>query len=426
MGENFPTFPIEANIYLYLVLGLMFSVFLLEMVADTLNYLSLKLDIPEEFRGVYDEEKYHQAIRYQMVNHRFSILRRTAMLIVVADFIIYGGFNRVDELVRQIGWGPIPTGLLFFGLLALLRVLVSIPFSVYDTFVIEERFGFNRTTPVTFVTDLAKGAVLSVVIGAPILALIIAFFENAGPQGWLWSWMGFTVIQLLLTFLAPAFILPLFNKFDPLADGPLKQAIDRFAKDQQFKLQGIYRMDSSKRSSKSNAFFTGLGRFRRLVLFDTLIDQHSPEELVAVVAHEIGHFKLRHIPKTIALSIFTTGLLFLVVGLVMNNAGLFAAFGMKNVSTYASLVFAVFLISPVMRFLSFLPNGLSRRFEFEADAYASRTYGQPEKLVEALKKMSVDNLSNLTPHWLKVKLDYTHPPVMERIRELRAGASRTL
>jgi STE24 endopeptidase len=420
MGTNInETFPVVANGYLYLVLGLMFAVYLLEMLTDTLNNARLSPSLPEEFKGLYDEDKYARAIHYQLANHRFSVLQRTAFLIVTADFIIYGGFNRADEFVRRLGWSSVPTGLAFFALLAALRFCVSLPFTVYSTFVIEEEFGFNRTTWKTFLADLAKGILLGAIIGAPILALIITFFEHAGPLGWLWSWVGFTAIQLLLTFLAPAFIMPLFNRFDPLPAGPLKDAIEVFAQNQKFKLQGIYRMDSSKRSSKSNAFFTGLGRFRKLVLFDTLIEKHETEELVAVVAHEIGHFKLKHIPQTIGLSVFTTGILFLVVGLVMNNPGLFDAFGMHHLSAYASLVFAVFLISPVMRVLSFLPNGLSRRFEFEADAYASRTYGHPEKLISALKKLSMDNLSNLSPHWLKVKLDYTHPPVMERIRALR-------
>jgi STE24 endopeptidase len=414
------TFPVTANGYLYLILGLMFAVYFLEMAADTLNYTHLSPVLPEEFQGLYDEGKYQRSIAYQLANHRFSILQRTAFLIVTADFIIYGGFNRVDELVRRLGWSGVPTGLAFFGLLIVLRACISLPFTVYSTFVIEEEFGFNRTKVRTFLADLAKGTVLGALIGAPILALIITFFEHAGPLGWLWSWLGFTVIQLLLTFLAPAFIMPLFNRFDPLPDGSLKQAIEKFAQAQNFKLQGIYRMDSSKRSSKSNAFFTGFGRYRKLVLFDTLIEKHDTEELVAVVAHEIGHFKLKHIPQTIGLSILTTGALFLVVGLVMNNQGLFDAFGMHHLSAYASLLFAVFLISPVTRVLSFLPNGLSRRFEFQADSYAARTYGHPEQLVSALKKLSMDNLSNLTPHWLKVKLDYTHPPVMERVKALRA------
>ncbi|MDR3608354.1 MAG: M48 family metallopeptidase [Oligoflexia bacterium] len=415
------TFPVVANSYLYAVLGLMFAVYFLETIADTLNNTHLSLKLPEEFKGVYDEKKYDDAIAYQLTNSRFSTIQRTAMLIVTADFIIYGGFDRVDQLVRRFGWSSIPTGLAFFGVLALLQACVSLPFSVYYTFVIEDRFGFNRTTWQTFVGDIVKDAVLSVLLGAPILALIIAFFEHAGPLGWLWSWIGFTAIQLLLSFLAPAVIMPLFNKFEPLPKGALTDAIEQFARSQNFKIQGIYQMDSSKRSSKSNAFFTGFGRFRKLVLFDTLIEKQTPEELVAVVAHEIGHFKLKHIPQTIGLSIVTTGILFLVVGVVMNNPALFAAFGMHHLSAYASLLFAVFLIGPVMRLLSFLPNGLSRKFEFEADAYAARTYGKPETLVSALKKLSVDNLSNLTPHWLKVKLDYTHPPVMQRIEALRAG-----
>jgi STE24 endopeptidase len=270
---------------------------------------------------------------------------------------------------------------------------------------------------------MLKGLVLGAALGGPILAAVIGFFLKSGSSGWLYAWIAFTVIQLLLTFLAPAVIMPLFNKFDPLPEGELKAEIERFAHKNEFALQGIFRMDSSKRSTKSNAFFTGFGRFRRLVLFDTLIEKHSRDELVAVLAHEIGHFKRKHIQKTIALSIVTTGVMFYVLGLFLNNPSLFAAFGMSQVSVYASLVFVAFLFSPVMRFLSIFTHLLSRKHEFEADEYAVETYGKPDELISALKKLSIDNMSNLTPHPLKVMLDYTHPPILQRIKALRAHHS---
>ena len=326
----------------------------------------------------------------------------------------------MDQLARQFGFGTIVTGLIFTGLLVLLRGALTLPFSLYDTFVLEEKYGFNKTTIRTFIADLLKGSVLGVLIGAPIFSLIIYFFEKAGPLGWLYSWAGFTVLQLLLTFLAPAFILPLFNKFDPLAEGELRSEIERFATAQDFQLHGIFKMDSSKRSTKSNAFFTGFGRFRRLVLFDTLIEKHSREELVAVLAHEIGHFKRNHIQKSMGLSILTTGLIFFTLGLFLNNPDLFAAFGMKDLSVYASLIFVGFLYGPLLRVVSIFGNWMSRKFEFEADAYAVRAYGHSDALVSALKKLSMDNLSNLTPHRLKVILEYTHPPILLRIQALRA------
>ena len=266
---------------------------------------------------------------------------------------------------------------------------------------------------------MTKGTVLMILIGAPIFAGIVWFFQSAGSNAWLYSWIAFTALQLLLTFLAPAVIMPLFNKFDPLPEGDLKEEIQNFAHKQNFALQGIFRMDSSKRSTKSNAFFTGFGRFRRLVLFDTLIEKQSRDELVAVLAHEIGHFKRKHIQKSILLSIVTSGVMFYVLGRFLGNPELFAAFGMENVSVYASLVFVAFLFSPVMRFLSVFTHLLSRKHEFEADEYAVRTYGKPEELISALKKLSIDNMSNLKPHPLKVLLDYTHPPILQRIAALR-------
>lgn len=413
--------PIALNAYFYFVVGLMLLGFLLEALSDALNGRSLQPDLPEEFRGIYDERKYRTALEYQRENIRFDLFRNAFWLIARLGFIILAGFEMIDRFARHFGLGTLATGLIFCGALFLIRSVVNLPFSWYETFVVEERYGFNKTTPATFIGDLLKGALLGTVIGAPIFALIIYFFEKAGPLGWLYSWLGFTAIQLLLTFLAPAFIMPLFNKFEPLGEGELRRDIESFASRQRFQLQGIYKMDSSRRSTKSNAFFTGFGRFRRLVLFDTLIEKHSRDELVAVLAHEIGHFKRHHIQKSIGVSILTSAIIFYTLGLFLNNPGLFAAFGMRHLSIYASLIFVGFLYGPILRVLSVFANLLSRKFEFEADRYAVETYGKPEVLVSALKKLSMDNLSNLTPHPLKVLLDYTHPPILERIRALRGA-----
>lgn len=411
--------PVSVNGYFCFVIGLMVLSYLLEVVSDTLNARSLRPELPEEFQGIYDASKYRTALDYQRENIRFDTARKTIGLVLTVGFIVLGGFNAADHLARSAGLGLLATGLLFCAILLLLRSMVQLPFSLYETFVIEQKYGFNKTTLGTFVADLAKGTLLLALIGSPIFAGITYFFSRVGPRGWLYSWLGFTAVQLLLTFLAPAFIMPLFNKFEPLDQGELRQEIERFASRQKFQLQGIYKMDSSRRSTKSNAFFTGFGKFRRLVLFDTLIEKHTRDELVAVLAHEIGHFKRRHIQKSMALSIGITGLVFYTLGVFLNNPELFAAFGMQQVSVYASLIFVGFLYGPILRVLSIFANLLSRRFEFEADSYAVETFGQPEVLASALKKLSMDNLSNLTPHPLKVLLDYTHPPILERIRVLR-------
>jgi STE24 endopeptidase len=410
--------PVAINGYLIFILGLMVSIFLLDTLADTLNLTRLNPKLPQEFEGIYDPVKYSTALAYQREETRFTILSRCFWLILMVYFILGGGFERVDLFARTFHRGELLTGLIFGGTLSLLKGAVSIPFSYYDTFVIEEKYGFNKTNLKTFVSDIFKGTLLMILIGGPIFAGIIYFFEKSGPQGWLYAWIALTVVQLLLTFIAPVWIMPLFNKFDPLPEGDLKKEIEDFAIQQNFKLSGIFMMDSSKRTTKSNAYFTGFGKFRRLVLFDTLIEKHSREELVAVLAHEIGHFKRKHIQKSIALSIAITGVVFYTIGVFLKNEGLFAAFGVSHLSTYASLVFVGFIYSPLLRLLSILSHVLSRKFEFEADAYAVETFGRPKVLSSALKKLSMDNLSNLTPHPLKVLLDYTHPPILQRISKL--------
>jgi STE24 endopeptidase len=407
---------------LTLVVILLCATTLLDVLADALNMRHMKTDLPQEFEGVYDAEKYRRSLQYQRENARAATLKRTVTLLAALVFLVFGGFNAVDRFARGFDFGPLGTGLIFVGALSALRGLLQLPFSIYDTFVIEERYGFNRTTPRTFALDLLKGLALGVVLGAPIFALIQWFFESAGPNAWLWSWLGVTAFQLLVVFLAPVLLMPLFNKFSPLPDGELKSAIQHYVHAEHFELQGVYTMDGSTRSTKANAYFTGFGRFRRLVLFDTLVANQSVEELTAVVAHEIGHFKRGHIIKTMVLSIAVTAALFFVLSRLLNNPSLFESFRMENLSVYGSLVFAAILYGPLLRLFSIFTHLMSRHFEFEADDYSASTYRKPEDLVSALKKLSIDNLSNLTPHPLKIWLDYTHPPVLERIRVLRARA----
>jgi len=297
--------------------------------------------------------------------------------------------------------------------------LLSVPFSVYSTFVIEEKYGFNRTTPKTFILDILKGWILTIILGGIIFSIILWFFDKAGSLAWVYCWLTVVIFQIVVTFFAPIIILPLFNKFHPLEDGELKTAIEEYAQAQKFKLKGIFKMDASKRSTKSNAFFTGFGRYRRIVLFDTLIENQSVEELLSILAHEMGHYKKKHILKSILLSIATTGIMFYILSLFLNNEGLFAAFKMENTSIYASLFFFGFLYTPISMIISIGSKMLSRKHEYEADAYAAQTYRKPESMISALKKLTVDNLSNLTPHPLKVFLTYSHPPVLERIQTLR-------
>ncbi|WP_028317166.1 M48 family metallopeptidase [Desulfobulbus elongatus] len=416
------------NGYLLFILSVLLLGYLIELTVALLNLRSLSPVLPDEFAGVYDRAQYARSQEYTRVSTRFSLLQSTVGLLATLAFILAGGFNLVDGVARGFGLAPIPTGLLFTGMLAALAGLLNLPFSAYSTFGIEQRFGFNTTTVATFLMDLVKGIVLAVLLGGPLLAAILWFFEASGPAAWLYCWGAAVVFILVVQFLAPVVIMPLFNTFTPLAEGELKEAITRYAAAQRFAIQGIYTMDGSKRSTRANAFFTGFGRFRRIVFFDTLMEKLTADEIVAVLAHEMGHYKLRHIPVTMALSVAQMGIMFFILSRFLENQGLFAAFGMEQVSIYASLVFFGFLYAPISTILAIGFNAFSRRNEYQADRFAAQTGGAGpggEALVGGLKRLSVSNLSNLTPHPLHVLLNYSHPPILARIGALRRLAATT-
>ena len=410
------------NGYLIFILAVLILSWLLDLALELLNLRSLTQELPTEFQGWYDAGKYATSQQYLRETTGFGCITDTFFLVLTVAFILLGGFNLFDRIARAGGFGEIPTGLCFAGILLLASDIIHIPFSAYGTFVIEERYGFNKTTLKVFIIDHLKGWLLAAAIGSPVLALVLWFFQKTGPLAWIWCWAALTVIQIVLMFLAPAVIMPLFNKFIPLADGELKSAIERYAEGQHFRLQGIFTMDGSRRSTKSNAFFTGFGRFRRIVLYDTLIEKHSVDELVSIFAHEVGHYKMRHIIRLLAMSIATSGIMFFILSLFLNNHSLSAAFSMEHTSLYATFFFFAFLYAPIEILLGIGTNMLSRTHEFEADAFATRTVKSSAPLITALKKLSVDNLSNLTPHPAKVFLQYSHPPVLARIQRLRRSA----
>lgn len=407
------------NLYLIFILAVLLLQYLLDLVVDVLELRSLQPELPAAFRDVYDEEKYAESQTYTRVRTRFGQVRAAVGLIATIAFILLGGFNLVDGFARQFGLGSILTGLIFTGSVYLLSSLLSLPFTVYSTFVIEEQFGFNKTTVKTFIADLVKGTLISALIGAPLLAMLLWFFEATGSLAWLYAWIGVSLFTFVVQFLAPVLIMPLFNKFTPLEESELKEKITAYAQKQHFALEGIYTMDGSKRSTRLNAFFTGFGKFRRIVFFDTLMEKLDDDEIVVVLAHEMGHFKLKHIFKVMAASILQSGLMFFILSLFLENAQLFAAFGMEQVSIYASLTFFVFLYSPISFLRSIFFSISSRKHEYEADAFAVETTSMGAALISGLKKLSVHNLSNLTPHPLNVFLNYSHPPVLERIKAIK-------
>ncbi|MCP4138856.1 MAG: M48 family metallopeptidase [Chloroflexi bacterium] len=406
------------NPYLFFILAVLLLQYLLDLVVDFLELRSLDPLLPDAFRDVYDDEKYARSQRYTRVQTRFGQARATLSLVLTIGFILLGGFNTVDFLARNFGQESIVTGLIFTGILSVLSSLISLPFSVYYTFFIEERFGFNTTTVKTFLLDLVKGTLLSVLLGAPLLAMLLWFFEATGEFAWLYAWIGMSLFTFIVQFLAPVLIMPLFNKFTPLDEGDLKEKIIAYAQKQDFALEGIYTMDGSKRSTRLNAFFTGFGKFRRIVFFDTLMEKLDDDEIVVVLAHEMGHFKRKHIPKMMVTSLLQSGLMFFILSLFLNNEQLFAAFEMENISIYASLIFFMFLYAPISSLISIFFNIFSRKHEYEADTWAVETTGKGQALISGLKKLSVHNLSNLTPHPLNVFLNYSHPPVLERINKI--------
>jgi len=406
------------NVYLIAVLVILISNYILGLIVEILNASCAHSSLPDEFRNSYDANRYKKSQNYLRENTYFKILRSTIMSFIILFLILGGGFNFIDQIARGFNLGYIFTGLIFAGIIFLGSQIIDIPFSAYHTFVIEEKYGFNRTTPKTFILDLLKSWLLISVIGSIVFSFIVWFFTK-GAGAWLWCWLGVTCFEIFLIFVAPVLIMPLFNKFTPLREGELKEAIHSYADSQNFKMKGVFKIDGSRRSSKSNAFFTGFGKYRRIALFDTLIKRHTTSELISVLAHEMGHYKKGHILKYMAIEILTKGLMFFILSLFIKNPNLFTAFKMQEVSIYAGLFFFGFLYAPINMIFSIFANFLSRKHEHEADIYAITTYKKPEDFISALKKLTIDNLSNLTPHPLKVFFSYSHPPILERIEAIR-------
>ncbi len=407
------------NLYLIIIVLALVIEFLIRSCVRYLNLTAMAPDLPREFDGFYQPQEYQKSQRYTQAKTKLSYVSSSISLLVILALILADGFNLLDNYVRGVGLSTIPTGLLFFGLLFLANDWLSFPFDWYNTFVIEAKFGFNQTTLATFFLDKIKSYMLTLVLGGLILTAILFFFYQLGEWAWLYAW-GLTII---FSILAPPIytnlISPLFNQFTPLAEGELKTAIQAYADQVKFPLKEIFIMDGSRRSAHANAYFTGFGNQKRIVLFDTLIENHSVDELVAVIAHEVGHYKEKHLLKSMVLSLAHSGLLFYLLSYFIDNRPLFSAFGMEQTPLYAGLVFFGLLYSPIEFVLSIALHGLSRRHEYQADAYAVKTIGMAENLILALKNLSVSNLGNLTPHPINVFLNYSHPPVLQRISAMR-------
>lgn len=410
------------NIYAVIVLLFILAEFALETIANRLNLKSLKLDPPELLADIYNKDEYCRSQQYNRDNANFSLITSAFGLALLLIFWFCSGFNVLDLWIRGWGFTSIINGLLYTALILLAYSIIMLPFNLYATFVIEQRYGFNRTTIHTFIIDRLKGLMLAALLGMPLLAGVLALFEYTGPYAWIYCWAVLTLYLIIMEFIAPTWIMPLFNKFTHLPDGELRRAIFAYADSVKFPLQNVFVMDGSKRSSKSNAFFTGFGHNKRIALFDTLIAQHSVGELVAVLAHEIGHYKKKHITASMIISILHFGLLLYLLSLFINSTGLSSAFYMDQPSIYTGIIFFGLLYTPVEVILAIFMNMLSRKFEYDADRFAAATTHDPLDMINALKKLSVHNLSNLTPHPFHVFLHYTHPPLQQRIMAIQSFA----
>lgn len=406
------------DILLALIIGILIFNYLLDRLLDYLNIRNKSQELPEELEGIYDAEKYKKSREYDAAKRRFSIVSGTFSLAIILLMLLPGGFAWVDHWVRSFTTDPILMALAFFGVLFLASDILGLPFSIYFTFVLEEKFGFNRTTVKTFISDKIKQYILGALIGGGLLALFVLFYQWVGQNFWIYAWLALSVFMILTTMFYASVLLPLFNKLPPLPEGELRTAIENYCREVDFQLDNLFVMDGSKRSAKANAFFSGLGAKKRIVLYDTLINNHTTEELVAVLAHEIGHYKKKHTLTGIVLGILQTGVMLYLLSWFISNPVLSAALGISQHSFHIGLLVFGMLYTPISMVLSVIMNMLSRKNEFEADRYAAETF-DATALQNALKKLSANNLSDLQPHPLDVFLNYSHPPLLQRLRALQ-------
>ena len=401
--------------YFLIIIGALIVEYLLSTISSVLNMNSITSTIPDGFQEFYDDKKYSKSQEYLKDKTKLGLYSSTFSLILTLIVIHFGLFGFLDEFVCSNSTHYIISGLLFFGILFLINDILNIPFSLYSTFVVEEKYGFNKTSIHTFIADKCKGYGLTIVFGSAIMVPVFYFFNTFQDNGWWIAWALITAFMIAVQPLFVHVIAPMFNKFTPLEEGDLKTAIEEFANKVGFPIGRIDVMDGSKRSAHSNAYFSGFGKSRRIALFDTLLDKHSTEEIVSVVAHEIGHYKKKHIITGTVLGVIETGIMLFIFNLFMNDSDLFAVFSVDTVSIYCGLVFFSMLYSPISMVTSIFTTAMSRKNEFEADAYALETTKKPEPLISMLKGLSASNLSHLTPHPLMVFLSYSHPPVVDRI-----------
>ena len=415
-----------AQLWFFIIISLVIFNYLFSNLLDYMNHRNWKDEIPNELKDFYDKEKYKKAKNYALSKNKISLFSSSLSFLLVISLIVFNGYGTIDQFVSsilskffeslQIISNFIQSGV-FFLILFILNSIISIPFSYYNTFVIEEKFGFNKTTKLTFFIDIIKSTLLSFFIGGILLFLALYLYENLNDGFWLWLWIGLSLLMILINMFYADLIVPIFNKLTPLDDGELRNKIEKYSKDVGYLLKNIYVIDGSKRSTKANAFFSGLGPRKTIALYDTLIEKHTENELVAVLAHEVGHFKKKHIFSGLIMSIIQIGIMSFFFELCLKLPEISIALGGLESSFHLGLVGFSIIFSPISILSGIIMNYNSRKNEFEADAYAKETFNG-EDLSLALKKLSVDSLSNIYPHPLYVFFHYSHPPLIQRLRAL--------
>lgn len=402
----------------YIIIAFLIIDFIIDKLIDYFNAKHFDDPIPEELSDVYNQEEYFKSQAYKKENYRFALVSGGFTLLVTLVFFFANGFAIVDDFARGIGNNDITVALIFFGVILLGSSILSTPFSYYHTFVIEEKYGFNRSSKRLFFTDKLKSWLLSAIMGGGLLGIIIWFYQKTGDQFWIYTWLLIGVFTIFMTLFYATLIVPLFNKQTPLEEGKLKDAIFSFSNNAGFRLTNIYVIDGSKRSTKANAYFSGFGPKKRIVLYDTLIEDLDTEEIVAVLAHEIGHYKKKHVFVNMLFSLLLTGFTLYLFSLFVNNNLLSRALSVEIPSFHIGLITFGILYGPISELTGILMNYISRKFEYQADNFASETYGA-KPLISSLKKLSKNNLSNLTPHWANVFVHYSHPPLLNRVVNLK-------
>ncbi|MCK0157635.1 M48 family metallopeptidase [Cellulophaga sp. F20128] len=402
----------------YILISIIILQFVVDAIVDFLNAKKFKDPIPAELSDIFDTEEYKKSQQYKTSNYRFGIFSGTFSLLLTLSFLIFGGFEWADGIARNYTTNPILIAIIFFAIIMIGSSIINIPFSYYSTFVIEEKFDFNKTSKKTFFIDILKSWLLTAVLGGGILTLVIWFYEWAGTNFWIYAWAVIALLSVFMNMFYSKLIVPLFNKQAPLGNGSLKTKIEDYTRKVGFELQNIFIIDGSKRSTKANAYFSGFGKQKRVTLYDTLVNDLNEEEIVAVLAHEVGHYKRKHIIFNLSASILLTGVTLYILSLFINTPAVSLAIGVSIPSFHAALISFGILYSPISEITGLIMNFLSRKFEYQADDYAKNTYAATP-LITSLKKLSKTSLSNLTPHAAYVFMNYSHPTLLDRIKNLK-------